>query len=651
MKKQNIQAEDLYRMKFVADPLMAPDGQGAVYTETTINTQTNKYETHLFYLHRETGRQCRLTEGKSKNHSPAWSPDGRLAFLSDRTGILQVYVMTVPDGEAKQVTFSGQGVSQPVWNGNDELIFLSYLREDAALEDAEKAEAVPLAATELHYKSDRTGLIKDRKNRVFALRLSSRKVRELWQGSADAEDPAQSGSSLAFVHYPSPSIEEGFVSEIRIADLQSREIRKVTTGKGVYSKPQFSPDGRFLAFLGHEKEFEGATLQKLWLYDLQLETLQCLTRDWDMHAADAAVSDSVFGSVYRGIQWTADSQGFYLLASDRGSTGLYYGSIEGLMYPVRLEAEHINGLSLHPEEHIALLTISSPEAPSELFELNVLTGELNQLTFSNSSWLQQTVRSIPEPFEAEAEDGWVIHGWIMKPAGAGEDGKVPLILQIHGGPHMMYSHTYMHEFQMLASMGYAVLYMNPRGSQGYGQDFANLVRGDYGGSDCKDLLTALDAAIERFDFVDTERIGVAGGSYGGFMTSWMLGHTNRFKAAVTQRSISNWISFYGTSDIGPSFTSTELGGTMPEDAEMLWDRSPLKYAGEIRTPLLILHSEKDYRCPMEQAEQLYTVMKAQNKTVKLLRFPEQNHEMSRSGNPLLRVKRLEAIAGWFERNL
>ncbi|KZZ83437.1 S9 family peptidase [Bacillus sp. SJS] len=653
MTDRKITSEDLYKIKTPADPRISPDGSQIVYTVSSILEKTHTYQSHLHVINRHTQAMEQWTFGENKNHSPRWSPGGNLAFISDRSGTPQAYVMKAGGGEGRQLTFSSHGVSNPLWIEEDRLLFLTYLPENDSYENPKKKpeHPVPLEVTQIRYKSDRDGFIRGRKSRLFQLDLSTGETRELVSCEGDAESPSVSAGQLAYVHTPPEIPGTGLVSDIHIKNLKTGADKNITGGRGFFSKPQFSPDGRCLAFFGHEKEYKGATLQKLWLYNTEHETLQCLTGEWDMYAGDAAVSDSLYGAVSPDVQWTADSQGFYLIVTDRGSTGVYYGSIEGLMYPVRVEEEHVNGLAMHPSEHWGVLSISTPISPSELFEADFRTGEIVKLTHLNQQWLEAALISAPQAFEAEAEDGWGIHGWLMKPAVMEEGKKYPLILQIHGGPHMMYANTYFHEFQVLASQGYTILYVNPRGSHGYGQDFVNLNRGDYGGSDYKDLMTAVDAALEEFSFIDQERLGVTGGSYGGFMTNWIVGHTNRFKAAVTQRSISNWLSFYGVSDIGTFFTEWEVGGTMPGDAMKLWDHSPLKYADEIDTPLLILHSEKDYRCPIEQAEQLYILLKRKGKNVKFIRFPEQNHELSRSGHPLLRVERLNAITAWFNEHV
>ncbi|MGG1571699.1 alpha/beta hydrolase family protein [Fictibacillus sp. NRS-1165] len=195
------------------------------------------------------------------------------------------------------------------------------------------------------------------------------------------------------------------------------------------------------------------------------------------------------------------------------------------------------------------------------------------------------------------------------------------------------------------------MYSNPRGSFGYGQEFVKACMGDYGGGDYRDLMSALDHALEHYDFIDPEQLVVTGGSYGGFMTNWIIGHTSRFKAAVTQRSISNWLSFYGVSDIGFYFTKWEIGNHLYEDPEKVWHHSPLRLSSRMETPLLILHGEEDYRCPVEQAEQLFIALKQQDKTVKFVRFPKADHNLSRNGDPGLRVARLQYIVNWFDEQL
>lgn len=655
--KKRVKADDLYGLKSLTDPRLSPDGKGAVYVRTSINKETHTYESHLYFYDLETGSSHQWTYGEHRDHSPRWSPDGsKLAFVSNRSGVSQLYLMNREGGEAKKVTNSALGVSNPVWSPDGKRILFSVsLSNRETIEDKKEEKDLPeaLVVTNMGYKSDASGFLKDKKKQLFLIDIETEEIRQLTSEKEGASDAAfhPDGSKIAFTADQSDNPDLSLVSDIFLMDLETLETVKVTRGKGFFGNLAFSPDGRYLAALGNEKEYLSASSSKLWLYQLELNEFSCLTEGWDVHINDSAAGDVLFGNVYPGIQWTEASEGFYFIASEQGSTAVYYGSPDGAVFPVRSENEHVYALSLNPSDHSSVVGISTPDAPGELYYLDYKTGESRRLTDANTHYSEETAIIKPEIISFKAEDGLDIQGWFMKPYGYEEGRKYPLLLEIHGGPHMMYANTYVHEFQVLAAAGYAVLYVNPRGSQGYGQQFANLVRGDYGGDDYRDLMTAVDYALKEFPFIDEKRLGVTGGSYGGFMTNWIVGHTDRFKAAVTQRCISNWLSFYGVSDIGYYFTEWEVGSSLFQNPEKLWEHSPLKYVENVNTPLLILHSEKDYRCPIEQAEQLFISLKRLEKETQLIRFPDSNHDLSRNGHPKLRIDRLGFIQNWFDQQL
>jgi acylaminoacyl-peptidase len=272
-----------------------------------------------------------------------------------------------------------------------------------------------------------------------------------------------------------------------------------------------------------------------------------------------------------------------------------------------------------------------------------------RLTDANA-WLRDRVLAVPERQEFVGEDGLRIEGWLLKPPDFDPSRRFPLVLEIHGGPHAQYGWTFFHEFQVLAGMGLLVLFVNPRGSDGYGESFKRAVVRDWGGADYRDMMGALDQLIARTGFVDEARLGVAGGSYGGYMTNWMIGQSDRFAAAVAMRSLSNLISDYAQHDIVP-WAAEELGPPPWETVDELWRRSPIRYADRMRTPLLLLHSELDLRCPISQAEELFGALRLLGRDVEMVRFPGESHDLSRSGRPDRRVERLNRIAGWFERYL
>ncbi|WP_078381509.1 S9 family peptidase [Sutcliffiella halmapala] len=655
MTRRKIEAKDLFRLTSLTDPQWDKASRNYAYVQTTINEEENEYQSSI-YVGTLEGEAKLFTTGKGRATTPRWSPDGsKLAFVSTRNEKAQIYVMPVDGGEAEQVTFCKYGARNPIWSpcGTKILFSTSVELEEDLQPDSkvneQKKKPEPLVVEKLRYKSDAKGFLDKKNDHLAVLELESKSLTLLTHGDRDYGSPAWSpdGKSIAFVTNLEENPDETLVSDVYIMELESKEKKKVTKSNGYFSTITWSPDGKYLGFLGHEKDFQSATLTRVWVYEIAAEGLQCLTENLDIEVGDVAIGDFHSGNVNPGLMWTEDSEGFYFVISDKGGTGISYGSLDGAVYPIHLPDEHVYAVSMLTGTHEAIVGISNSADPGELYHLDFKNQTKKQLTNANQAWKEDVEISIAEPINFKAPDGWDIHGWVMKPIGFEEGKKYPTILEVHGGPHAMYANTYFHEFQTLAAQGFVVLFTNPRGSHGYGQEFVDAVRGDYGGKDYLDVMSAMDYALETFDFIDETNLGITGGSYGGFMTNWVVSHTDRFKAAVTQRSISNWLSFYGVSDIGYYFSEWEVKGNMEDKVEKLWDHSPIKYVANVNTPLLILHGEKDYRCPIEQAEQLFIALKKQGKTTKFVRFPDSNHELSRSGNPALRIHRLDNIKNWF----
>lgn len=657
-QKRGIQSKDLYKLKSVNQPQFSPDGNQYLFVQTEIDANDHEYRSHLFLSDKNGENIRQYTYGRVRDQQATWSPDGSLiAFLSNRSGKSQLYTINPNGGEPRQVTNVTNGVNQFKWSPDSKHIFINTSlgkEENMAEEKKENKDQLPepMVVEKLFYKSDASGFFNHKYNQVAFVHVESGETTVLTDGKYDYTlgSPSPDGKKIVVFANPSEEADYELNSDVFLFDLESHSLERITTN-GSFHHASWSPDGQYLSLIGHEKEYKSATLSRIWLYDVKTGELQCLTYNWDVYVGDVAIGDFQLGSLPQGLVWTEDSQGFYFLASDQGSTNIYYGDIEGLVYPVTLDDHHVYSFTVDVKTHKVIAGISTPTEPGELYLIDLQTGDKKQLTNVNQAFLEEIELSSAEAISFHAEDGLEIHGWLMKPVGFKEGQMVPLIVEIHGGPHMMYANSYFHEFQILAAKGYAVLFTNPRGSHGYGQDFVDKVRGDYGGNDYLDIMSAVDYVLRNYDFIDENRLGVTGGSYGGFMTNWIVGHTDRFKAAVTQRSICNWISFYGVSDIGYFFTDWEVMRGETFDPEKLWNHSPLKYAKNIKTPLLILHGEKDYRCPIEQAEQLYVTLKHDKKETKFVRFPEANHELSRSGNPNLRIHRLEHIANWFEEYL
>jgi dipeptidyl aminopeptidase/acylaminoacyl peptidase len=663
MTKRGIEAKDLFELKSVANPQLSPDGKKLVYVETSIDQEKNSYISNLFMKAvTENSPAAQWTFGKHRNHSPKWSAAGdRIAFVSNRTGSNQIFVMSEKGGEAEQLTFFEDGVGNFIWSPDGKkLAFSISLKPDQTIQNVAKQdkknekndkELTAIVVEEMKYKSDGEGFWKGTYKQIVILDLKTGELDQMTSGKSDCylQSWSPDGKYIAVTGDQNEDRDDSFLMDVFLLDVETKELHKKTDSDGYFGNVTWSQNGRYLAMVGSNREYENATLSRIWIYDVETETHSCLTAEWDVMIGDNTIGDFQQGVVNPGVLWAKDNHHFYFQATDHGNTGLYYGNLDGEIYPALLEDQHVYGVAFDGED-LAVVAISKPTEPSDLYSLKITTGEAVKLTNVNDKVLEEISLSPVESFYFESEGGLSIQGWLMYPANFNPEEKYPLILEVHGGPHAMYGNSYMHEFQMLAGQGNAVLFTNPRGSHGYGQEFVNAVRGDYGGNDYNDLMNGVDFALEKFTFIDRERLGVTGGSYGGFMTNWIVGHTDRFKAAVTQRSISNWISFYGVSDIGYYFTEWQIQSDL-NDIEKLWKHSPLAYINQIKTPLLILHGEKDYRCPIEQAEQLFIALKRQKKETKFLRFPEANHELSRSGNPKLRLERLNAIKDWFNQNL
>ncbi|PAD88892.1 peptidase [Niallia circulans] len=653
-ESKRINAEDLYELKSVVDPQVK--GEECLYVVTSICKETDKYYSNIYHKDLNTLETMQWTFGKHRNHSPRWSPTGEeVVFISNRSGTNQLFLLSKKGGEAEQLTSLANGVSNPVWSPDGtEIAFQCHLKKGETVEnkemktDEKEEKLSALEVTNMKYKSDGKGFWDGSYDHIAVLNIKNKTITQLTSGENNyyLQSWSPDGQYIAISADESKEKDFSFISDIYLYNRKEDSWKKITESNGNYGKATWTPDSRRLGLIGSGREYENATLSQLWVYEIETDSLQCLTPEWDVNVGDYAIGDFQQGTVTPGMLWGEDNESFTFLATDHGNTVVYFGNTSGAIYPSLIDNQHVYGLSTGGSLKKAVVAISTPTHPGDLYTLNLETGETQQITNINKEFAETHAFSEAEPLQIVSRDGWELHGWLMKPQGFKEGEKYPMVVEIHGGPHAMYANSYFHEFQTLASNGFAVLFINPRGSHGYGQQFVDAVRGDYGGKDYEDIMDAVDYTIETFDFIDASRLGVTGGSYGGFMTNWIVGHTDRFKAAVTQRSISNWISFYGVSDIGYYFTDWQIKADL-NDIETLWKHSPLAYVNNIQTPLLILHGEKDYRCPIEQAEQLFIALKVQKKETKFVRFPESNHELSRSGKPALRIERLNYINNWF----
>ncbi|HLX59629.1 MAG TPA: S9 family peptidase [Ktedonobacteraceae bacterium] len=675
---RNITIEDLYKYKPVSHPRISPDGKRVAFVLTTIDERKQEYRNSIWIVPSEGGEARRFTAGPANAHSPAWSPDGRwLAFVSEREGESankdekeqkklgkgkpQLWLISTSGGEARQLTFMQHGASSPVWSPDSKHILFSAPVGPA---DEETADGKPLPKVRvidrLWYRLDGVGYIYERRSHLFLIDANGGEAQQLTDGDWDDSDAAWSpdGSHIAFTssreedrwRFPNPD-----VYTLAFNDGKAGELHCLTDSSMACSAPSWSPDGQTIAFLASLKIRSGGHTD---IYTIPANAgrsaATCLTWDFEGSFQDWTNSDIGDEHLAPAPAWSSDGKTIYGLATHRGASRIFALALGGAdkQPPTLTPGDiHVRDFSIDRSANKMALLIGSPTRVQEIFvRATTASGELRRVTGFNEELLSEMALSTPEYMPYTGVDGWPMDGWVMKPHDFDPSKKYPLIVEIHGGPATQYGFGYFHEMQLLTAAGYVVLFTNPRGSLGYGRNFSLAVRGAWGEKDSLDIMAGVDALLQK-GYIDEQRMGITGGSYGGFMTNWLISHNNRFKVAVTDRSVTNIASGFGSSDFGWVFADDELDTTPWEDLERYMQMSPISYVKNIHTPLLIIHSEQDLRCNIEQAEQLFAALKYMGREVLLVRFEGQSHGMSRGGHPKLRIERLKHILGWFEKHL
>jgi len=662
-RRRPIVPEDLYAYRWISEPAVSVRGAVA-YVHQTIDREKNEYRSHIRTLPLAGGSDAALTDG-DKDGAPRWSPDGAmLAFLRIQNGSRQIWTVPAEGGEPKRASNAKRGVGAFAWSPDGKCIaYTSRVhndpeREAMPLEEDRKLEAsIGKAFTRTAPKAEGAGLWDGLHAHLFVLSLEDGTEKRLTFGAFDASQPAWSpdGSCISFlakvIEDPETDPDLSAVNDIFTIRRDGGEPARRTDASLSISQFCYAPDGKTMALIANDRTYGSGTQNRLYLSMEHGETVPLVSLDSELHVGNFALSEMKAGGGFPGPAYDPSGTCVYALASKHGSVHIYRFAVGREPEAITSRDRDIYHFDVAADGRYMVMASTDPSRPGELYRVHVESGAEERLTQANDEFLSTVNVSLPEAFRFESSDGLSLHGWIMFPADREPGRKLPLILQIHGGPHAMYAHTYSHEFQSLVSQGYAVLFINPRGSFGYGQHFAKACRGDFGGGDVRDVTEAVDAALARYPILDGERLGVAGGSYGGLMTNWIVSHSTRFRAAVTQRCISNWMSFYGMSDIGISYTEGIVGGNPWDDPELLWEKSPIAHVKAVDAPLLIIHGESDLRCPIEQADQLYVALKRLGKRTKLIRYPGSNHFLLKSGKPSYRVDVLKQTNAWFDQYL
>ena len=654
MKKKYVAINDLYRLQFLREIAMSPEGKRVAYTIEWMDAKKNKYFSNLNVAN-ETGKIRQFVRGEKSIRNPQWSPDGKLiSFILTDKDEQNLWAIPTDGGEAYAVTKAKGFFGSYDWTPDSKHIVCEFTekKEDKARVPEKDKPPLYYHIKSMWYKLDGRGMLPQEKQHIWKVSVSSGKMKQLTFGRNGDEFPSVSpdGKSIVFGSNRNENFEERIqYYDLYIVGINGGRERKLPTPAGPKWCPVFSPDGKHVVYRGRQypEELVGWRNIYLWMIPVRGGKSVNLTKSFDRTFEALAIDDLGHYAISRPV-FSEDGKCVYDITADGGDTCLYRIDIrKRKVVKVAGEEERIYAFDYDGKKTFAA-AISNKTDPGNLYILK--EGGRNQLTNLNKNYQKTHRLSVPEEIRWKGYRGHEIQGWLMKPPTFKAGKKYPLIVQIHGGPHAAYGNSLFHEFQVLAARGYLVFFSNPHGSVGYGEDFARALHHQWGIPDSQDIFNALKR-IKRLRYVDSKRMGVMGGSYGGFMTNWMIGHTDVFRVAVTMRSVVNMLSFMA-SDFGFS-QPKEFNGYWwrKKNFQFYWNMSPLKYVERMKTPLLIIHSEQDHRCPIGQAEELYTALKLLKRDVEMVRFPDEPHGLSRHGSPRRREKRLEFILNYVDRYL
>ncbi len=661
-KKRLIKAEDLYRLQVLSDVRISPDGAWVVYTLQRVEKKTEKKFSNLWVVPTRGGRPFQFTQGNQNDSTPRWSPDGsQIAFLSNRGNLdapPQLYLIPFRGGEARQLTRVEGEIHAFQWSPDGRSFVCVIRKKDADALEREKDEAKKkLGVAVRHYdrvfyKLDGYGYLPHERAHLWRVDARTGRARQLTDSAVwDEGMPSFSpdGSEIVFLsnRAPDPDLEPEKTDLFVMPFSGEGEPRKIETPLGGKAFPVFSPDGKWIAYFGQEG-VEPYKNTGLWVVPADGSAPpKNLTEPYDLDAEAWTIND--FGSPEQMPPvWSNDGKYLYFQALYHGSTVLKRISFDGAeIQDVVGEGGVVGAFSFDKAQTKLAYFFGQMDDPGQVYLREVSGGTTRHLTRINRDILSRIDLGTMEEVWFKGPDGNDLQGWILKPPGFSARRKYPSILEIHGGPLVQYGKFFMHEFYYLAAQGYVVYFSNPRGGRGYGEEHAKAIHGAWGTADYDDLMAFADYMAEK-NYIAKDRMGVTGGSYGGYMTVWIIGHTERFKAAVTQRCVSNFISEWGSSDFNWWFERELEAGPPFEDLQKYWDMSPIKYIGNAKTPTLVIHSENDLRCPIEQGEQVFVALKRLGVDTEFVRFPGEFHGLSRNGRTDRRILRLQHIARWFD---
>ena len=662
-----ITEKDLFRFIWIGDPQISPDGSRVVFTRVTVDDKKTGYNTELWTVGtRGDEAPRRLTNGP-RDTSPRWSPDGKsIAFLrSAEKQPAQIYLLSLIGGEPHAVTKLAKGAGSVVWSPKGDVIaFVSEnTAEDEKKKDKDKKEDDEYVSdvrviNQAVYRDNDSGYLElDRHGHIWTVRPFDEKAepKQFTTGEFDEGDLAWSPDASR-IYFTSERVRESYYndtgSRVYSVPAGGGDITLIAGIKGDLDMPVPSPDGKWIALRGSEFP----TTRSYDQPDLYLvsttpgSTPRNVTGSYDFDVMSGLSGDqrAPRGNRASRMTWSADSKSLMITTAEKGTVNLMrLDAASGAITPITRGNHEVQAFSTLANGNATVALVSTPTAIGDLFRVDA-NGSLARLTDFNGPLFSELTLTAPDEIWYTSFDGKKVETWAQKPPNYQAGKKYPAILNIHGGPHAAYGYTFDHEFQWMAAKGYVVIYPNPRGSTSYGQDFGNVIQYAYPGDDYKDLMAAVDELVKR-GVVDESKLGVTGGSGGGVLTNWIVGHTDRFKAAASQRSIADWATWWYTDDFW-LYRPRWFRKAPFQDPADYTARSPLTYVEKVHTPLMLIEGESDYRTPPSAGgEMMFRALKYLHRPTVMVRFPGETHELSRSGRPWHRVERLEHIVNWMDK--
>jgi len=639
----------IYELKMAAGPALSPDGGTLIFSKAQVNKDSMENRSQLMKMDLSTNTTMPFTQGKSDSN-PKFSPDGKWVafFRMDEKKRRQIYLMSTGGGEARALTQLPAGTSEFEWSPDSQrLVFVGKVDPDQLPDDHDPQKNPRVKVVRrIRYRFDTLGWIGDAHNHLFVIGLNDKEPAQITDGDCDDAAPAWSpdGTKIAFVSSREPEREFNFRSQAYVVNASGGEPQLWSEGLSSVARPTWSPDGAQLLVVGSTDDNAAV----FWHGELYLtspgQAPQKLTDD-------SLNPNTGFGPIVPApeIRWLTDGRVFFL-ADAKGESFLFELNLSNKqLKKVAGGGRQIVGLGFDGATSAAVALSVPPSSAGDLVHIDIGSGAEKQLTDYNKAFFKKHPTAKMEKFTLERA-GMEIQSRVFFPPDFDESKVYPLIVDIHGGPHGAFYDAFNPWIQMQATSGYIVLAVNPRGSSSYGLDFGKAVLSDWGGEDYLDIMQAVDELAGR-PYVDEQRMGLHGYSYGGFMSAWIVGQTTRFKAAVVGAPCIDLPSFSGTADIGISFGEVQWGGVRHEAYEKYLKHSPLTYAPNVETPVLLLHGEADHRCPIEQSEQFFVALKRLGKTVEFVRFPGCSHLFLRFAHPRLREEYLNRMRAWMDKHL